>query len=91
MILFGIESKAIEAASHIHFEDRLDNGAAFARADHFSRSLRSGKESERIHDDGFPGACFARQEIETFFEVKFELIDESKISNAKKPQHTRAL
>src|SRR5207249_2133419 len=90
LILFRIQSKTIQLAPHICFEDRLDHGAAFAATNHFSGSLGSRKQSERIDDDGFSGSGFTGQKIETFFEVKLELVDQSEISNAKKPQHTRA-
>ena len=88
---FRIQSKSIEVGADVGFKNGFDDGAAFAGADHLAESFRTGKQSERVNDDGFSCAGLAGQEIETFFEVKLELIDQSKISNAKKPQHTRAL
>src|SRR6266568_5698503 len=84
---FRVQSEAVEAGLDIGFENGFNHGARFTGADHFRRSLRSGQKSERVNDDGLSGACFAGEEIKTFFEVKLELIDQSKISNAKKAQH----
>ena len=61
------------------------------RSDRRNELEQSGKQSERVDDDGFSGAGFAGQKIEAFFKVKLKLIDQCKISNAKKAQHTRAL
>lgn len=93
IVAFGIETESFEVGPEtivLNFKNGLDDGPAFAGANHFGRRLRAAKQAERVHDDGFTGSGFAGQQIETIFEVKFELIDESKISNANKPQHTRA-
>src|SRR5262249_10816577 len=73
---FGIEPEPVEVRSQIHIEDGFNDGAVFAGADHFGGSLRSGQQSEGVHDDRFSGSGFAGKEIKTFFEMKFELIDE---------------
>ena len=73
------------------FEDGFDDGAGFAGPDHFGRGFRAGEQTQGVDDNGLSGAGFAGKQVETVFEVKFELIDESEISNAKKPQHTRGL
>src|SRR5262249_11298845 len=88
---FAIESKPIEVRTHIHFEDGFNDVPALSGANHSSGRLRSRQQSKSVHDDRFSGSGFAGKEIKTFFEMKFELIDEGKISDAKKPQHTRAL
>ncbi len=63
----------------------------FAGTDHFGRGFRAGQQTQGVDDNRLSGAGFAGKQVETGIEVKFELIDESKISDAKKPQHTRGL
>src|SRR5262249_3204075 len=91
LAVFGIESESIQFLPQISFKNRFDHGSAFTRADHFGGRFRARKQTQCIDDNGFTSAGLAREEIEALFEVKFELIDEGKISNAKEPQHTRAL
>jgi hypothetical protein len=88
--ILRIEAEPVQFGLHIGLEDRFDNGAAFAAANEAGRSLRAGKQAESIDDDGFTGAGFTGKKIEAFFKVQFEQIDESEITNAQKPQHTRA-
>ena len=77
--------------AQIRFEDCFDDGAALAAANHFSRGFRSGKQAERIDDNGFSGARFTGEQIEALFKVQLELIDKGKIANAQELQHTSAL
>jgi len=90
-VFFGIETQSVEFGAEIDFKDGFNDRAAFPGANHFRRGFRAGEESESIDDYRFSGAGFPGQKIETVFKMDFELIDKCKISNAKEPQHTRAL
>ena len=87
---FGIQPQALQSICQVCFENGFHNGSSFTGADHFSGSFGSSEESKCINDDGFSGACLAGKKIEAFFEVELKLINKSEISDAKKPQHTRA-
>jgi len=85
--LIGIESEPLEFECQIRFEDGFDDCPAFTAANHFARGLGSGKQAQRVHNDGFAGTRFAGNEVETAFKMDLELIDESEIADAQKPQH----
>jgi len=87
--LLGIQTELFEFRAQIGLKNCFDNGSAFAGAHHLRRSFRAGKQAQSINDNGFSGSRFARKKIEAVLEMKFKVINESKISNAKKPQHTR--
>jgi len=91
LVAFGIESEAIEAGIDVCFKNGLDDGACLTGPDHFGRGFRAGQQSQGVDDNGLSGSGFAGKQVETGIEVKFELVDEGKISDAKKPQHTRGL
>src|SRR5207237_423485 len=88
---FRVESEPVEIEFDVCFKNRFNDGSRFTCADHFRRGFRTGQQTEGIDDDGFAGAGLAGEQVKTGLEVKFELIDESKISYTKKSQHTRAL
>src|SRR5262249_45441982 len=90
-VTFGIQTKTIERTLKIRLEDCFDDGTSLPRSHHFRRGFSSSKQSERVNDHRFSSARFARKKVETIAEVKFDLVDESKITNTKKPQHTRGL
>src|SRR5262245_47441916 len=75
----GVQAEPVEFDMQVRFEDGFDNRATLSGADHFRRRFRSCQECEGVNDDGFAGAGFARQEIKTFLEMKFEMIDEGEV------------
>jgi len=88
---FGVESEPVEVGFDVRFKNSFDDGSCFPRPDHFGRGFGAGEQTKGVNDDGFSGAGLAGKQVETAIEVEFELVNESKISYAKKPQHTRAL
>jgi hypothetical protein len=90
-VRFGVKSEPLKFSAQIELEVRFNDRPAFAGADHFRRGLGSRKQAERVDDDGFSGSGLAGKEVKAFFEMKFQMIDESEISNANKSQHTRGV
>src|SRR5437870_1761359 len=65
-IFLGIGSESSGPLSDLpfrFFEDRLDAGGPLARAHHGTFGAPSGHETERVHDDGLPGARLAAEKV----------------------------
>src|SRR5262249_31365983 len=88
LILVGIQSQAVQLISNVDFENRFDDRAGFPAANHSGRRLGAREKPKRVHNQGFAGAGLTGKKTETAFKMKFELIDESKISDTKKTQHS---
>src|SRR5262245_31397624 len=67
-----IETKRFELGRKFCVEDGFNHGAILTAADHLGRGLGSGKQTQRVDDDGFSSAGFAGEEIEAFFKMQFE-------------------
>ena len=87
---FAVKTEAFEFGIDVGLEDGFDDGAVFAATDHFRRWLcepASRPSASTMMD--FPAPVSPDKRLKPSSKVKFELIDESEISNAKKTQHTR--
>src|SRR5262245_27825499 len=82
LAVLSVEAKPVEVVAEFHLEDGFDDRAAFAGTYHFCRCFASRKQAQRIDDNGFAGPSFTGKKVETVFEMKFELIDQSEVSNA---------
>src|SRR4030095_13779668 len=85
---FGIKASPLKFGGDIGFKYGFDDRSSLSRTNRIRRGFRAGDQAQRVDDDGFAGAGFSRQQIKGILKVDFQLIDESKVSNSKKAQHT---
>src|SRR5262249_44442026 len=68
-------------------KDRLDRGAVFTRPDELGGGASAYQEPDGTDEDGLPGAGLAGEDVETWFELQLELVDDRQIADGEEAQH----
>ena len=70
-------------------ENGLDGGEGLAGSDEISRGAGAEEQSDRLDQNGFPGARLPRQHIEPRFELDLDGFDHRQVADAEETQHAR--
>ena len=85
LAVFGFQ--AFGKLRGIDFENSGDAGAIRAGADHFGGGTRTEQQRQRIDDDGFAAARFAREQIEAAMKTHADLFHYGVVLNRQLDEH----
>ena len=92
--ILDFEPGGFQQAAHgclvAHIEDAGHARAGFPGADHLRRSAPAQQQAERVHDDGFPAAGLAGQQIQPRVKMDAQALHHRVILDHQLEQHSHA-